>query len=78
MSTINTSFPAPEPKYLDLKGLQAYLKIYAGFAPSKSFIYKAVMLCTIPVHRGPGGRLLFPISEIRDWIENGGRFEGGE
>lgn len=62
----------PEPKYLSSTGLISYLREYAGFAPSRSNLYKLTMNGQIPFKKGPGGRLLFPIKEIRLWVDSGG------
>lgn len=68
----------PEPKYLSSTGLMNYLREYAGFAPSRSNLYKLTMTGQIPFKKGPGGRLLFPIAEIRRWVDNGGVVEPSE
>jgi hypothetical protein len=65
----------PEPKYLSSAGLISYLKEFAGFAPSRSNLYKLTMNGDIPHIKGPGNRLLFPIDKIRAWVENGGNVE---
>lgn len=62
----------PEPKYLSSTGLISYLREYAGFAPSRSSLYKMTMTGQIPFLKGPGNRLLFPIADIRRWVESGG------
>ena len=78
--TMNTALDRvasmPEPKYLSTAGLLSYLKEFAGFAPSRSSLYKLTMDGQIPFIKGPGNRLLFPIAEIRKWVENGGQMEG--
>lgn len=68
----------PEPKYLTTSGLMSYLREYAGFAPSRSNLYKLTMSGKIPYRHGPGNRLLFPIAEIRQWVDNGGVVEPSE
>lgn len=68
----------PEPKYLTSAGLMNYLREYAGFAPSRSNLYKLTMSGKIPFIHGPGKRLLFPIAEIRLWVDRGGAVETSE
>ncbi len=58
---------------MDTAGLIAYLKAFAGYAPSKSNIYKLTMRNQIPHLKGPGKRVLFPIEDIRGWVESGGQ-----
>jgi len=77
MNTVTVT-TRPEQKYLSTAGLISYLREYAGFAPSRSNLYKLTMQNQIPFKKGPGGRLLFPIAEIRQWVENGGNVERGE
>ena len=69
----------PEPKYLNSAGVIDYIEAFAGYRLSTSSLYKMTMDGTIPFRRGPGNRLLFPIAEIRHWVENGGEMpEDGE
>ena len=70
-----TSCLAVEPKYLSSKGLIAFLQVYAGYTLSRSSLYKLTMDSQIPHKKGPGGRLLFPIDAIKQWVEGGS--EGG-
>ena len=72
------AFAKPEQKYLSSAGLISYLKEFAGFAPSRSTLYKLTMNGNIPHIKGPGNRLLFPIDKIRAWVENGGIVEQSE
>jgi len=74
----NDTFARPEPKFLTTAGVIDYLKTYAGFAPSRSNLYKLTMQNQIPHIKGPGNRVLFPITEIRQWVENGGRMANAE
>jgi len=71
MNTVTVT-TRPEPKYLTTAGLLSYLREYAGFAPSRSNLYKLTMNGQIPHIKGPGNRLLFPIRDIERWVENGG------
>ena len=77
MTPTNTLPGRPEPKYLSTEGLLSYLREFAGFAPSKSSLYQMTMCDQIPFIKGPGGRLLFPIAEIRRWVEAGGQMPSG-
>lgn len=68
--------PAVERKYLNSKGLVAFLQAYAGFTLSRSSLYQLTMdPPKIPHVKGPGGRLLFEIAVIKRWVDNGGKLE---
>ncbi len=75
-NTTTSCPPAVEPKYLSSKGLINFLQVYAGFTLSRSCLYKLTMDSQIPHVKGPGGRLLFPIEDIKKWLE--GDSEGGD
>ena len=72
------TFAKPERKYLSSEGLISYLKEFADYSISRSCLYKLTMNGDIPHIKGPGNRLLFPIAEIRHWVENGGNIDLSE
>jgi len=73
-----TTFTAPEKRYFSTTEVIAFLKSYAGLTFSKSTIFKLSMRQAIPCQKGPGGRLLFPVQQIKTWIDNGGVVEPSE
>ncbi len=69
------TFTAPEKRYFSTPEVISFLKEYAGLTFSKSTIFKMSMRQSIPAQKGPGGRLLFPVQEVKAWVDNGGKIE---
>jgi hypothetical protein len=70
-----TTFTAPEKRYFNTPEVISFLKEYAGLTFSKSTIFKMSMRQSIPCRRGPSNRLLFPVQEVKAWVDNGGKIE---
>lgn len=66
---------APEKRYFSTPEVISFLKEYAGLTFSKSTIFKMSMRQDIPCQKGPSGRLLFPVQQVKAWIDNGGKIE---
>lgn len=70
--TDNTSILArPEKKFFSTPEVIAFLRDYAGLVIARSTVFKWRMDGKIPCQKAPNGRLLFPVNEVRDWIESG-------
>ena len=74
----NQTFTAPERRYLSTREVTAFLEQYAGLTYTMGTIYKMTMRKAIPFHKAPSGRLMFPIKEIIEWVDNGGIVEPSE
>ncbi|TNJ37403.1 hypothetical protein [Prosthecochloris vibrioformis] len=77
METTST-LTAPEKKYFTTPEVVAFLKAYAGLTFSRSTIFKMSMRQAIPCQKGPSGRLLFPVQQIKAWVDNGGKMKPSE
>lgn len=64
-----------QQKYFNASQVVDFLNTFAGFNLTKSGLYQLTMRNAIPHRKGPGGRLLFEIAKIRQWVEGGS--EGG-
>jgi hypothetical protein len=67
----NTLLIRPEKRFFSTPELISFLRDYAGMTISKSTAFKWSMLGKIPCQKAPNGRLLFPVDEVRRWIESG-------
>ena len=70
--TENTSIISrPEKRFFSTTEVITFLRDYAGLVISRSTVFKWTMAGKIPCQKAPNGRLLFPVNEVRDWIESG-------
>ena len=65
----NQFISQPEPKYFSTAIAIKFAEKFAGYSISRGRLYKYTMDKTVPHIKGPGGRLLFPIEEFKDWLE---------
>jgi hypothetical protein len=75
--TKTTQYKRPEKAFYSTKELVVFLRDYSGMVVTENTVHKWSMLGTIPTRRAPNGRLLFPVKEIQDWIDGGGKKEDG-
>jgi len=66
-----TIFTRPEKRFYSTTELMAFLREYAGMVVSRSTVFKWSMTGKIPCKKAPNGRLLFPVEEVRRWVESG-------
>lgn len=69
MSTTPTQFTPPAPKFLSTKGAKKFLHDYADLNYSDSRFFALTFQGKIPCRKGPTGRLLFPIDELKAWVD---------
>jgi hypothetical protein len=68
-------FKRPEKVYFSTREVVAFIGDYTGMVVSTGTIHKYSMLGKIPVKKAPNGRLLFPVKEVKEWIDGGGSIE---
>jgi hypothetical protein len=69
------TFKRPEKVYFSTREVVAFIGDYTGMVVSAGTIHKYSMLGKIPFKKAPNGRLLFPVKEVKEWIDGGGSIE---